>query len=281
MAMRTSITAQGTAALRALESEKPPDQRICYDPLARRLISPGMYYLSKMFAGYGNRKAPGLAEFLTCRARFIDDYLQACLQSGIQQLVILGAGLDSRAYRFKQLAEVKVFEVDQPAIQQEKIKRLRKIYGNIPDHLTFVPVDFNRDSLAALFDHGYKVDAITLFIWEGVTYYITAKAVDSTLAFVQSNSAVGSSIIFDYVFTSALTAARKRGEITRMQRYSRFTGEPLVFGIDEGSIDRFLSQRGFSQIVNIGMAGLRAAYLTGKNRNRPLSPIYAIVHAKV
>jgi methyltransferase (TIGR00027 family) len=277
-----SVTAQGIAAIRAVESSKSPEQRICYDPLARQLVSPLFYYLTKIFAGYGGWRAPGTIEYILARTRYIDDYLRTCLDNGIDQLVILGAGLDSRAYRFEQLiGHVEVFEVDQEPTQQEKRRRLESIFGALPDHVSFVPIDFNAETLEKLYDYGYQKDQQTLFIWEGVTYYLTSEAVDSTLGFVVKNSREASSIIFDYVYASALTATRKRGEIARMQRYQRFTGEGLTFGIEEGKVEQFLSSRGYIQIENLTSEDLKKAYFTGINRNRPIAPVYAIVHATV
>jgi len=279
---QSSITAQGAAAIRAVESSKPPEQRICYDPLARQLVDPKFYMLVKVFAGYGDWRAPGTTGFLVARARYIDDCLQACLNNGIDQLVILGAGLDSRAYRFEQVVErVQVFEVDHPATQQEKRRKLKKILGELPKHVAFVPIDFNKEGLEKLFDCGYDKRRKTLFVWEGVTYYLTAEAVDRTLEFVRENSGNGSSIVFDYLYASALTAAHKRGEIVRLQRYRRFTGEGLTFGIEEGKAEEFLGQRGHTQIENITSEDLKRAYFAGVNRNRPIAPIYAIVHATV
>jgi methyltransferase (TIGR00027 family) len=279
---QASITAQGIAFVRALESSKPAGERICYDPLARQLISPAFYLLCKLSAGYAERKGPGVLGFLAARCRYIDDYLQACLETGLDQLVILGAGLDSRAYRFEQLAgRVRVFEVDHPATQQVKIRKLAKVLGKLPEHVTHVPIDFNEETLQKLFDFDYNPQVKTLFIWEGVVHYITAEAVDQTLESVLKNSAPGSSIIFDYVYTSALTAARKRGEIVRMQRAKRYTGEGLVFGIEEGQIEAFLRVRGYTQIRNVTSEDLKRLYFTGVNRTRAIAPIYAIVHATV
>ncbi|MGC9396604.1 MAG: class I SAM-dependent methyltransferase [Anaerolineae bacterium] len=95
---KASVTAQGIAFVRALESSKPEGERICYDPLARQLINPAFYWFCKLFSNYEERKAPGVLAFLATRCRYIDDFLQTCLTDGIEQLVILGAGLDSRAY---------------------------------------------------------------------------------------------------------------------------------------------------------------------------------------
>lgn len=282
MKTRASTTAQGIALARALESSKPADERICYDPLARRLMSPTFYLLGRLFAGLAERKAPGAIGFLVARCRYIDDVLRACLNESLDQLVILGAGLDSRAYRFEQLREqVRVFEVDHPATQEVKIEKLRKSLGGRPEHVTYVPIDFEEETLEKLFDVGYSPHAKTLFIWEGVVHYLTAEAVDQTLAFVRGNAGPRSSIIFDYVYKGALTADRQRGEIVRMQRAQPYTGEALRFGIEEGEVEAFLRAQGYTQIQNVTSEDLKERYFTGVNRDRAIAPIYAIAHATV
>jgi methyltransferase (TIGR00027 family) len=279
---QASITAPGIAFARAFESSKPTGERICYDPLARQMISTPFYLFCKLFAGYAERKGPGVLGFLAARCRYIDDYLQACLEAGLDQLVILGAGLDSRAYRFEQLeGRVRVFEVDHPATQQVKLKTLVKILGSPPEHVTYVPIDFDAETLQKLFDFGYNRQAKTLFIWEGVVHYLAAEAVDRTLEFVRRYSGSGSSIIFDYVYTTALTAAHKRREIVRLQRARRYTGESLVFGIEEGQVEAFLGVRGYAQIQNVTSEDLRQLYFTGVNQTRAIASTYAIVHATV
>jgi methyltransferase (TIGR00027 family) len=279
---QSSVTAQGIAFIRAFESEKKPEERICYDPLARKFIDPFYYLLGKLFLSYGESKGPGVMGFLAVRCRAIDDYLAECLAGGLEQLVILGAGLDSRAYRFPDVkVNVKVFEVDHPATQQKKIEKVRRIFGRLPDHVTYVPIDFNLEDLGKLFAAGYDSRKKTLFLWEGVVYYLAPDAVDRTLAFVAANSAPGSSIIFDYVFASALSAEVKRGEIARMQRTKRFTGEGLSFGIEEGTIEEFLRARGFAGIVNLTADDLHKKYFTGVNQKRTVAPVYAVVHASV
>jgi len=279
---QASVTAQGIAFVRALESAKPEGERICYDPLARRLINPAFYALSKLFVNYAERKGPGVLAYLATRCRCIDDYLQECLAAGIEQVVILGAGLDSRAYRIKGLqGRVQVFEVDHPATQAVKLAKLKQILGELPAHVTYVSIDFDAETLEKLFECGYQRHKKTLFIWEGVVYYLTAEAVDQTLRFVAENSGAGSSIIFDYAYAEALTAADKRSEVARMQRSQRFTGEGLIFGIGEGQIEAFLQARGYTQIENMTAADLKRRFLTGVNATRAIAPIYAIVHANI
>jgi methyltransferase (TIGR00027 family) len=279
---QASMMAEGIAIARVLEAEKPLDERICDDRLARKLISPFYYWLGKLFAGYSERRGPGMLGFLVARCRYIDDYLEQCLADGIQQVVILGAGLDSRAYRLQQLqGNVHVFEVDHPASQQSKKEKLQRIFGTLPAHVTYVPIDFNEEALDKLFTAGYDRGLKTLFIMEGVVHYLTPQAVDQTLAFVVQNSSPGSVLVFDYLYAELLTADHKRREITRVQRAGRATGEGLTFGIPEGQAVEFLRARGYTQITNVTADDLHQAYFSGVNAKRPVAPVYAIVHATV
>jgi methyltransferase (TIGR00027 family) len=277
---QTSITAQGIAFIRAYESSKLADQRICYDPLARKLISPTFYHLGQLFVYYAEKRGPGVVGFLVARCRYIDDILQKQLSNGIQQLVILGAGLDSRPYRFEALKKIKTYEVDSPATQAAKLAKVEAVLGEIPSHVTYVPVDFNEETLDKLFGFGFDPSLETLIIWEGVTYYLTAEAVDQTLNFVMKNASPSSSIVFDYIYTSALTTAHKRGEVVRMQRSQRITGEGLTFSIEEGTIESFLKARDFKLIEHMTNQELHRAYFTGNNQNRTVAEIYAIAHAR-
>lgn len=282
---QSSLTALGIAVNRAYESSKTPDERICYDPLARYFVNPLLYRLFTFFivTGYAERRGPGVLGFLAARERYIDDYLQACLDDGIAQLVILGAGFDSRAYRFGALRDrVKVFELDLPATQQVKIAKLKRILGALPAYVVFVPIDFDTETpQARLVASGYDPHGKTVFIWQGVTHYLTPEAVDRTLRFVAENSGAGSSIVFDYIYASALSARHRRGEVASMQRYRGITGEGFTFGIEEGAIEEFLTRRGFTSVKNVTAADLKRLYFTGVNAERRVAPVYAIVSASV
>jgi methyltransferase (TIGR00027 family) len=282
---QSSITAMGIAFARAFESSKPAGERVCYDPLAHHFISRAFYLFCKFWVvtGYSERKGPGAIGFLVARARYMDDYLQSCIDDGLEQLVILGAGYDSRAYRFEGLkGRVKVFEVDHPATQQVKIAKLEQIFGQLPDHVVYVPIDFTLESLEErLYASGYDRQLKTLFIWEGVTEYLTAEAVDGTLAFIAQNSGPGSSIIFDYVYAAVIEGTWKRGEATSVQRYRNITGEGWNFGIERGAVEEFLSRRGFAHVQDADGEFLKNAYFTGINQQRTVAPVYAIVHATV
>ena len=143
-----------------------------------------------------------------------------------------------------------------------------------------MPVDLDVETLDKLFTFGYDPRLKTLFIWEGVVHYLTAAAVDQTLAWVLQNTGAGSSIIFDYLYTEALTGAHQRAEIRRQQRSGRWSGEALTFSIPEGQAVEFLRSRGYTQVVNVTADDLKKAYFTGVNAGRSVAPVYAIVHGR-
>ncbi len=280
---QSSLSALGIAAIRALESEKPEGERLLYDPYARQFVPGWLYAVVRVFdrLGWSERKGPGVVGFLVTRDRYIDDVLEARLAEGIDQLVILGAGFDARAYRFDALSrDVHVFEVDHPASQGVKLRRLRRILGCVPDHVTFVAIDFNTQSLEErLPAEGYDPTLRTLFIWQGVTHYLTPEAVDATLSFVAHHSGPGSSIVFDYIEPRALADTAGHGEVKGMRDHQWMSGEALTFGIPADAIEAFLQQRGFCDVVNVGSAGLAARYFP--DGSGEVAPDYGIVAARI
>jgi methyltransferase (TIGR00027 family) len=289
---RASYTAELIAIDRAVESMKPAHRRVCDDPLAVHFLSTRYRVIAKshLLARFvywyrRERPVPGAVGEAVARTRLIDDYLKSCIDDGIQQLVILGAGYDSRAYRIDGLkGKVGVFEVDHPATQRVKTHRLRKIFGFLPDHVVYVPIDFDKEELdKRLFESGYDGNLKTLFIWEGVTMYISAEAVDETLSFVASNSGEGSSIIFNYTFQSVIDGTYDLGAWEREFHLEVLAklGEPWIFGIEEGTIDEFLSKRGFCQINNATADLMKNTYFTGPNQGRKILPCIPTVCATV
>ena len=294
---KASLTAEAAAIVRAVESAKPEGERVCYDPYAQYFIRPQYRIIgwSKRLTRFlmwlaVDQRYPGVTTEIVLRTRYIDDYLRERVGDGIRQLVILGAGYDSRAHRIDGLkGKVRVFEVDHPATQKAKMERLKEIPGSLSDHVVYVPVDFRKEKLdQRLFERGYDKELKTLFIWEGVTPYLTAEAVDETLAFVVNNSPEGSSIIFNYSVEPvgdgpsdpemSCWTLKKRQEWLKNQAT---IGEPFTFGIPEGGVEDFLSKRGFHQVVNATCKDMRNAFATGSNSNRKLTPWLATVHATV
>jgi len=281
---RPSRSAEGVALVRAIEAQKPEGERICYDPYARALIDGGMsFILSKLVidSGIYERMAPGAVAFIVTRERYIDDFLKAELSEGLDQVVILGAGFDTRAYRIAGIEKTRVFEIDQPATQAVKLERLKKVIDPLPGHVTFIPVDFNTQTLGErLSAGGYDERCKTLFIWQGVTYFLTAEGVDNTLAFIAHHSGPDSAVIFDY-FYNAVLRDKSRRDVKALQQAARLSGEQYLFGIDEGQIGPFLTQRGFRDVRNATLEDLKRLYFTGPNAGRAVPEGIAIVSARV
>ena len=281
---QTSMTAIGIAIVRGIESEKPRDVRLFHDPYARKFVNGALYNLVSIFdkMGYGEWKGPGVMGFLAVRERHIDEFLMGQLRAGIQQVVILGAGLDARAYRFEELKKIRVFEVDHPASQASKVEKVRQVFGELPAHVTYIPIDFNIQTLEKrLPESGYDKSLQTLFIWQGVTQYLTPEAVDSTLAFITHYSPAGSSVIFDYMYTALLDGTIRHGEVEKMRRNRWTANEEMVFGITEGAVTAFLEQRGFTGVKDASHKFLHDTYFHGANANRTVAYGYAIASAVV
>jgi methyltransferase (TIGR00027 family) len=281
---KPSASAAGVAMMRAIETQKPEGSRICDDPYADALIQRGfMYTLVKWMieSGLYDRMAPGAVSFVVGRERYIDDFLKTCLSEGLDQVVLLGAGYDTRPYRIPGIEKTRVFEIDQAATQENKLKRLEKVIHPLPTYVTFLPVDFNTQSLGErLKSAGYNEQNKTLFIWQGVTYFLTAAGVESTLAFIASHSGPGSAVIFDYFYNEILRDPR-RNEVKAMRRTARAFGEDYTFGIDRGQVESFLIQRGFRDVTDMTMEALKRIYFTGPNAKRAVNDSIAIATARV
>ena len=274
MMQESSLSALGNAAFRALESEEK--EKICDDPYSRKFVPTWFYSIAKftLVTGYAEHRSPGVMGALVTRSRYIDDYLTERIKDGIEQLIILGAGYDSRPYRFEQLKRrVKVFEVDNYATQNNKKDKLAKIFGALPDYVTFVPVDLTKETLENhLIDSSYNKTAKTLFIMEGLSMYLNDKTMDNILSFVTECSGAGSSIIFDYFYRSVIDG----NEIWRSAVYYK---EKLTYGIEKGKIEGYMEARGFRQIHEVDNKELERMYCTGKNRGRAVFPGISIVSA--
>ncbi|QDU90896.1 Putative S-adenosyl-L-methionine-dependent methyltransferase [Pirellulimonas nuda] len=286
---RASLTAQGAAVLRALESERAPDRRVCFDPYARlqvgrRLTACGDAPLPQWAATWLFRRLwPGFLEFVAARTRRLDDLLEQALRDGVRQVVILGAGYDSRAYRYSQhWQDVALFEVDHPATQEEKQRRLLDLFGQLPANVAYVGLDLNVNTLADRLAHcGYDPALKTLLLWEGVTYYLDAPAVDATLGFVRNHTGPGSSIVFDFTFPEVINGGCRRRETLAWRKYAQANGEALKFGIPADGAADFLAPRGFALTHHAGSDWLDRVYFHDARPMRNVTPIFAIAHASV
>ncbi|OPY49444.1 MAG: Leucine carboxyl methyltransferase [Methanosaeta sp. PtaU1.Bin060] len=285
-----SKMAEAIAIHRLAESAKPEDERICYDPYAVHFISPEILEFraknpekAKALSEHYERLFSGFDNSVRARVRYFDDAVKAYLNNGLKQLVILGAGYDTRAYRIEGLKEkVKVFEVDHPATQSLKKEKIKKIFGVLPEHVVYVPADFEVEKLGQrLRKMGYDSSKKTLFLMEGFVMYIPPKAVDETLSFIVNNSAKGSAVLFDYFPQSVVDGTCESDDGKNIRKFAAERGEPLQFGIVDGGVDAFLSQRRFSKIKNVTSEDYKKAYFHGANKDRTVCSLMSFAHAIV
>ena len=243
-----SKTAVYVAAARAVGSKDPDPQRRNPDYLAIKFLGPReravvpelrLDALDLDFDSAMKEVGDYIVAVLTYRTKAFDAALLDAVQDGAKQVVVLGAGFDSRAYRFQsQLGDVRFMEVDLGSTQAYKKQRLGDIFGVMPSNVSFVPMDFTKDNLLEqLRNAGYSEQQKTFFLWEGVSYYLPESAVKDTLHFVRDHSASGSRIAFDY------TGANNPAINNPLHLYARW-GEPFLFGFPNSSAREYVQQEG-------------------------------------
>lgn len=258
-------------ALRLTDMSRAPEERVLDDPFGRKFLPPlfRLFLLPgarHLLVAVTERRVPGTIGMLLCRTRFIDDALGGALGEGCQQVVNLGAGFDTRAFRIPGIQRTRVFEVDQPAPLAWKEARLRQVLGGPPAHVRFVPIDFDTQDLTeALNEAGFRAGLKTFFIWESVTQYITAEAVDRTLALV-AGQAAGSKLAFTYVRRGMVDGTDRSAYEAQLVAIFEQAGTPLIFGIDPGELAAFLNQRGLSLVEHLTAEDYRRRYLVPLGR---------------
>ena len=284
-----SLTAEIMAMHRALENLRPKAERVCHDPYAAYFVNPlramrlkspwHMWFREWMM----NLFFPGVNGAIVARVRFIDDFLVNCLDHGMEQLVILGAGYDTRAYRFEALKEKAiVFEVDHPETQQAKLDKLRLIFNGGQEHVVHVPLDLKHDPLnERLYESGFDQRKITLFILEGLVMYLPPPVVDQIFGFISGHSGTGSAMVFDCLPASIVDGSIQAREGRAMYRFVRRHGEPFAFGLNADHLEAFLVHRNFHHIHRVNAVDCKSAYFRGRSRQRKVSPIFSFVHASV
>ena len=250
---RASRTAEYVAFFRAMESARPESVRLFDDPFAIQFLRSRLrvaVYLSRLpligalIARYADRRLSGARTSAIARTRWIDDAVTDVIRQGVRQAVILGAGFDCRAYRLPALSGARVFEVDHPATGATKLAVLRRGAHCLPENVCFVGIDFNRQRLPeVLVAAGLDRQQPALFLWEGVTNYLTAEAVDAVLRFV-AGSAAGTRLIFTYIHAGALDGSGRFHDAEHLLREVAGVGEPWTFGLDPDALPTYLRQRG-------------------------------------
>jgi methyltransferase (TIGR00027 family) len=227
----------------------------------------------------------GIYEYVLARTKLLDEVFIYALRNRFAQIVLLGAGFDTRALRLtKENLGSKIFELDVYTTQQSKVEILHRKQVKLPKELVFVPIDFNKHSIAnVLCKAGYATNEKSLFIWEGVTMYLTSDAVDRTLDFIRCSAMEESIVVFDYVYASVLRQENKFYGEKEIYKTVSSAGEGWTFGIEEGTIEDFLRQRGFKLMTHYMPSDLERAYLIADDGTRfgRINGTHCVVNASV
>jgi methyltransferase (TIGR00027 family) len=265
----SSKTAEYMALFRALESRRSGRMRLFADPLATDFLRPSLKRIALLahLPGGGalveklaDRRVPGARTSAIARTRLIDDLLAEAIGNELCQIVILGAGFDCRAYRLRILNGRDVYEVDHPVTLERKRRQLKERFGKLPHNLHYVPIDFNRESLGSTLQWAGVIGSVkTVFLWEGVTNYLTAEAVDSVLRYV-SGFPSGSQVIFTYVHSGLLDGTVKFDGAERLLADVAELHEPWTFGMNPAEVNKYLQERGLRLVVDLGASEYRKRY---------------------
>ncbi len=275
------------AGLRANETHLPENERVFQDPYAEYFFPDE---IRELFQDSNRVKAelqkyeqmmPGVNGAIVARIKFIDECLIDLMANGLKQVVIIGAGYDTRSYRLPGVREnLKVFEVDHPDTQAVKTEKIKSIFGMLPNHIFYVPIVFGKESLSdKLSGYGYNKGLKTLFIIEGLLMYIPPPAVENLLAFITKDSGPESAIVADYFDTTVVEGTSPLKEAIVLRQFVENEGTSLKFGIQAGNDEAFFKNCGFRQIYCVSAAACKDKFFTNDSRNRTVSPMFKLVYA--
>ncbi|MBN2520743.1 MAG: class I SAM-dependent methyltransferase [Bacteroidales bacterium] len=264
-----SRTANYTCMCRAASYMEKDPFFISGDYIAVKLLPKFIKFLVKIkLLNLKGRISPkGIYQYVIARTKYIDQVFINAVNNGIQQVVIMGAGFDSRAIRLlNSNRDVKVYETDTFFTMNAKIKQYRKRKIKKPEHDIFIAVDFEKESIwDKLKEYGYNKERKALFILEGLTMYLPEGVIDFTFKEIYNNSAPGSLIVFDHIHGSVLRCERKYyGEEAIYVRVKK-DNEKWVFGIEEGQIEKFLNSYPFSLVEHLDYNELEKKYFKNKS----------------
>ena len=272
---KPSETALFAALRRTIANKEYRDEKFGPDDLAEYFLPPHYRFFLRFTKIRENTKnklndaLPGLNEYMIARTAYFDRLFVDALDNEIRQIVLLGAGYDTRAYRFNQNNRgTKIFELDITPTQDRKKECLKKARIDIPQHVRFVPINFKEESLKDVLEiAGYENQAKTLFLWEGVSYYLDAESVDATLDFVSHTSHQENAIAFDYtIFLSEENLNDYYGvrEFAQTMK-EHHANEELMFSIKEGKTESYLEQSGLKMLDHLDNEEIERTFLVKDN----------------
>lgn len=286
MTQAAAKTGMAPTMTAAAERQFPQALRIYDDELAAAILPFSMRalvwflrfpFLRNWMIDGIERRAPGLWGGIMCRKQYIDDILLASLPQ-IENMVNLGAGLDTRAYRLAGLEKLAVWEIDQPQNIETKQQRLMQLFGAVPAHVRLVALDFDhQELLPVLQNHGYVPGSPTFFVWEAVTQYLTAAGVHKTFE-VLAQAGPGSRLAFTYVREDFI-----RGQAMYNQEaiYAQYVSPTAIwqFGMNPDEVEDFLARYGWRVRAHLGYEDLAVRYIPPA-RKLGTTPLERVVYAE-
>ena len=274
---------------RAYEWSLPEGDRVCSDPYAFLFLPPEEVKAFEKDPDRGRKgfemietMMPGVNGALMTRVRFFDDTLENMLEQGLEQLVLLGAGFDTRAHRFEAVREkgVRVFELDHPPTQNYKKMKVEEIFGGLPPYISYIPLDLIGDDLASsLTGAGYDPGLKTLFILEGLSMYLPTGTVEAIMSFIPANSGPGSAVLFDYFHPEVIAGGSDLKEAQNLRHFVTQRGAPLQFGVGSDEIESFLQARGFKRVESYSAPHFKNNYFKNNSTGRTVSPMFNLAYA--
>jgi methyltransferase (TIGR00027 family) len=248
-------------ALRRATHQVFDSPKVLDDPWAVPIVGASISEIRADAARHQSRLARSFRAFMVARSRYAEDQLAGSVARGVRQYVILGAGLDTSAYRGVSVSEnLRVFEVDHPQTQAWKKERLHVASIPLPANLRFVSVDFERQNLQTELEAGGFLTNQPAFVsWLGVVPYLTKEAASHTFAFL-GRFTEGSGVAFDYGVAPSSLPFLERMAIRVLSRRVARAGEPFRLFFAPAELDEFLKAHGFRQIEQLASKEINEHY---------------------
>ena len=265
-----SRTAQYMALFRAIETGRPSHRRLFTDPYASIFLDQKLNRVAKfsklpligrLIPKIIQRKGPGALSSGIARTKYIDELLWQTILKGVKQVIILGAGFDTRSLRLDYLNSIPVWEIDHPDTAKWKMNRLKETLGHLPPNVWYLQIDFNKQSLEDLASkHNLNFNIPTTIIWEGVTNYLTQQAIDKTFEFVKEFTS-GSYLIFTYINRLVLDNPGSFMGTERVFKNLTKNEECWTFGFNPEELSGYLAEFHLTLLEDLGADEYRKKYM--------------------
>jgi methyltransferase (TIGR00027 family) len=289
---RPSATAEAMAAARAFGTVVYREDKILDDPLAEHFLGPrasrlhrvirlGIGPLNRGLASLYERAVPGAIGWILTRHRYFDDAIDEAVRGGAKQVVFVGAGYDSRAFRQEALSAVKIFEVDHPDTQARKKKIVQRIFGELPKNVDYVSLNATQGDLRRLRGLGFDGGTRAVFVLEGFLWYMPPDVAREILRAIVEIAAPGSVVIFDYILPSVVDGSCELEGARAHRKYCARRGELILSGIEPEQLAGYLRESGLRLIDDVGHDILKERYTARSRRAIRIYPFLRIARAEV